>query len=126
MSICFISFMFMSVLLPRDVRDDDTVRPEEDVGRLAVVGEVLDVDRLLVQHEDVPGHLVSRVRELAQVDWLRLGLARQRAEAGQNQQCSQLLFVNLQIIRRSGIVRSSLVSPFQLYWCGGGGRILSL
>ena len=47
----------MSVILPRDVRDDDTVRPEEDVGRLAVVGEVLDVDRLLVQHEDVPGDL---------------------------------------------------------------------
>ena len=54
----------MLTFVPRDVRDDDTVRPEEDVGRLAVVGEVLDVDRLLVQHEDVPGHLVSRVREL--------------------------------------------------------------
>ena len=115
------------LVLPGDVGDDHTVSPEVDIRGLAVVDEVLDVDRLLVQHEDVPGHLVSRVRELAQVDWLRLGLARQRAEAGQNQQCSQLLFVNLQIIRRSGIVRSSLVSPFQLYWCGGGGgRILSL
>ena len=115
------------LVLPGDVGDDYTVSPEVDIRGLAVVDEVLDVDRLLVQHEDVPGHLVSRVRELAQVDWLRLGLARQRAEAGQNQQCSQLLFVNLQIIWRSGIVRSSLVSPFQLYWCGGGGgRILSL
>ena len=115
------------LVVPGDVGDDHTVSPEVDIRGLAVVDEVLDVDRLLVQHEDVPGHLVSRVRELAQVDWLRLGLARQRAEAGQNQQCSQLLFVNLQIIRRSGIVRSSLVSPFQLYWCGGGGgRILSL
>ena len=114
-------------VVPGDVGDDYTVSPEVDIRGLAVVDEVLDVDRLLVQHEDVPGHLVSRVRELAQVDWLRLGLARQRAEAGQNQQCSQLLFVNLQIIRRSGIVYSSLVSPFQLYWCGGGGgRILSL
>ena len=116
-----------NLVVPGDVGDDYTVSPEVDIRGLAVVDEVLDVDRLLVQHEDVPGHLVSRVRELAQVDWLRLGLARQRAEAGQNQQCSQLLFVNLQIIRRSGIVRSSLVSPFQLYWCGGGGgRILSL
>ena len=116
-----------NLVVPGDVGDDHTVSPEVDIRGLAVVDEVLDVDRLLVQHEDVPGHLVSRVRELAQVDWLRLGLARQRAEAGQNQQCSQLLFVNLQIIRRSGIVRSSLVSPFQLYWCGGvGGRILSL
>ena len=115
------------LVVPGDVGDDHTVSPEVDIRGLAVVDEVLDVDRLLVQHEDVPGHLVSRVRELAQVDWLRLGLARQRAEAGQNQQCSQLLFVNLQIIWRSGIVRSSLVSPFQLYWCGGGGgRILSL
>ena len=115
------------LVLPGDVGDDHTVSPEVDIRGLAVVDEVLDVDRLLVQHEDVPGHLVSRVRELAQVDWLRLGLARQRAEAGQNQQCSQLLFVNLQIIGRSGTVRSSLVSPFQLYWCGGGGRrILSL
>ena len=116
-----------NLVVPGDVGDDYTVSPEVDIRGLAVVDEVLDVDRLLVQHEDVPGHLVSRVRELAQVDWLRLGLARQRAEAGQNQQCSQLLFVNLQIIRRSGIVRSYLVSPFQLYWCGGGGgRILSL
>ena len=116
-----------NLVVPGDVGDDYTVSPEVDIRGLAVVDEVLDVDRLLVQHEDVPGHLVSRVRELAQVDWLRLGLARQRAEAGQNQQCSQLLFVNLQIIRRSGIVRSSLISPFQLYWCGGGGgRILSL
>ena len=116
-----------NLVVPGYVGDDHTVSPEVDIRGLAVVDEVLDVDRLLVQHEDVPGHLVSRVRELAQVDWLRLGLARQRAEAGQNQQCSQLLFVNLQIIGRSGIVRSSLVSPFQLYWCGGGGgRILSL
>ena len=115
------------LVVPGDIGDDHTVSPEVDIRGLAVVDEVLDVDRLLVQHEDVPGHLVSRVRELAEVDWLRLGLARQRAEAGQNQQCRQLLFVNLQIIRRSGIVRSSLVSPFQLYWCGGGGgRILSL
>ena len=116
-----------NLVVPGYVGDDHTVSPEVDIRGLAVVDEVLDVDRLLVQHEDVPGHLVSRVRELAQVDWLRLGLARQRAEAGQNQQCSQLLFVNLQIIRRSGIVRSSPISPFQLYWCGGGGgRILSL
>ena len=60
-------------LLPRDVRDDDTVGPEEDVGRLAVVGEVLDVDRLLVQHEDVPGDLLlARVRSrdtVAVCDW---------------------------------------------------------
>ena len=64
-------------LLPRDVRDDDTVRPEEDVGRLAVVGEVLDVDRLLVQHEDVPGDLSlvgvrSRDTEAAS-DWSEWG-----------------------------------------------------
>ena len=61
-------------LVPRDVRDDDTVRPEEDVGRLAVVGEVLDVDCLLVQHEDVPGDLpLVRVRSrdtVAASDWL--------------------------------------------------------
>ena len=60
-------------LLPRDVRDDDTVGPEEDVGRLAVVGEVLDVDRLLVQHEDVPGDLslvgVSSRDTEAASDW---------------------------------------------------------
>ena len=116
-----------NLVVPGYVGDDHTVSPEVDIRGLAVVDEVLDVDRLLVQHEDVPGHLVSRVRELAEVDWLRLGLARQRAEAGQNQQCSQLLFVNLQIIWRSGIVSSSPISPFQLYWCGGGGgRILSL
>ena len=64
-------------LLPRDVRDDDTVRPEEDVGRLAVVGEVLDVDRLLVQHEDVPGDLsLVRVRSrdtVAASDWCSPG-----------------------------------------------------
>ena len=44
---------------PRDVRNDHAIRPEVDIGGLAVVCEVLDVDGLLVQDEDVPGHAVD-------------------------------------------------------------------
>ena len=44
---------------PRDVRNDHSIRPEVDIGGLAVVCEVLDVDGLLVQDEDVSGHVVD-------------------------------------------------------------------
>jgi len=36
------------------------------------MGKVLDIDCLLVQHEDVPGHAVGGLLELAQVDGLAL------------------------------------------------------
>ena len=60
---------------PGDVGDDDAIRPEVDIWSLTVVCEVLDVDCLLVKDKNVPGHGVGGVRELSQVDGLRLGLA---------------------------------------------------
>ena len=66
---------------PRDVRNDYSIRPEVDIGGLAVVCEVLDVDGLLVQDEDVPGHAVRGPGEGAQVQGLVLVLA--PAQAGQ-------------------------------------------
>ena len=52
---------------PGDVGNDDTVSPEVDIRGLAVVGEVLDVDGLLVQDEDVSGHGVRGPVEGAEV-----------------------------------------------------------
>ena len=52
---------------PGDVGNDDTISPEVDIRGLAVVGEVLDVDCLLVQDEDVSGDAVRGPGEGAQV-----------------------------------------------------------
>ena len=52
---------------PGDVGNDDTVSPEVDIRGLAVVGEVLDVDGLLVQDEDVSGDGVRGPVEGAEV-----------------------------------------------------------
>ena len=54
--------------LPGDIRNDDPISPEEYIWSLTIMGEVLDIDCLLVQHEDVPGHAVGGPLELAQVD----------------------------------------------------------
>ena len=55
-------------LLPCDVRNDDTISPEENIRSLTIMGKVLDIDCLLIQDKDVPSHTVSRLLELAQVD----------------------------------------------------------
>ncbi len=69
------------VLSPRDVGNDDPVSPEVDIGGLAVVGEVLDVDGLLVQDEDVPGHPVRGPVEGAEVQRvIRLQAAAQHSQ----------------------------------------------
>ena len=61
--------------IPGDVGDDHSITPEIYIRSLAVVHKVLDVDCLLVKDKNVPGHGVGGVRELSQVDGLRLGLA---------------------------------------------------
>lgn len=74
-------------LSPRDVGNDDPISPEVDIGGLAVVGEVLDVDRLLVQDEDVPGHAVRGPVEGAEVQRVILVLA--PAQPSQGRQHSE-------------------------------------
>ena len=73
-------------LSPRDVGNDDPISPEVDIGSLAVVGEVLDVDRLLVQDEDVPGHAVRGPVEGAEVQRVILVLAPAQPSQG-SQHC---------------------------------------
>ena len=74
-------------LSPCDVGNDDAVSPEVHVGGLAVVGEVLDVDRLLVQDKDVPGHSVRGPGEGAEIQRVILILA--PAQASQGRQHSE-------------------------------------
>ena len=60
-----------------DVGDDDSIRPEEDIRSLSVMGKVLDVDRLLVNDEDVSGDPVGCVLECSKVErfWLCLAIS---------------------------------------------------
>ena len=43
---------------PCNVRNGDTISPEEDIWSLTIMGKVLDIDCLLIQDKDVPSHTV--------------------------------------------------------------------
>ena len=57
---------------PCDIRNDDSISPEENIWSLTIMGKVLDIDCLLIQNKDVPSHAMCGLLELAEVDGLVL------------------------------------------------------
>ena len=101
--------------LPGDIRNDDPISPEEYIWGLTIMGEVLDIDCLLVQHEDVPGHAVGGLLELAQVDGLALVHLLPRAgEEDEEKEQEGCLWLKLEFTKHMFGLKSTnmFISPF--------------